>query len=49
MNDKGANPALDYAGLNGVTTPLVMAGYAAVAIAFAGSAAAFHAFSLRRN
>jgi hypothetical protein len=49
MNDKGANPALDYAGLNGVTTPLVMTGYAALAIAFAAGAAAFHAFSLRRS
>jgi len=48
MNDKGATPALDYAGLNGAATPFVVAAYAGMAIAFAASAAAFHAFTLRR-
>lgn len=49
MNDKGTNPVLDYAGLHGAITPLVMASYAALAIAFAAGAAAFHAFALRRS
>jgi len=49
MNDKGATPALDYAGLHGVATPFVIAIYAALAIAFAAAAAAFHALTLRRT
>jgi hypothetical protein len=49
MNDKGATAALDYAGLNGSATPLVVASYAAIAVAFVVSAAAFHAFTLRRS
>lgn len=49
MGDKGQSPALDFAGLFGKSTPLVVAAYAAVAIAFLTAAQLFHANDLRRR
>lgn len=46
VNDKGATPALDFAGFNGSATPLVTAVYALLAIGFIMAAQATHAMRL---
>lgn len=48
MSDKGATPALDFAGWNGTATPAVTLTYAAVAMALLAAAHLFHATELRR-
>lgn len=49
MNDKGAAPALDFAGFYGTATPFVIASYALGALAFLALAHAFHLTELRRR
>jgi hypothetical protein len=49
LNDKGASPALDFAGWFGKTTPAVSVAYAAVAVAFLTLAQLFHTWELRRK
>jgi hypothetical protein len=49
MSDKGATPALDFAGWNGTVTPPVTLAYAAIAIAFLAAAQLVHATRLRRT
>jgi hypothetical protein len=47
--DKGASPQLDFAGWYGTATPLVIAAYAALTLAFLALAHAFHRSELRRR
>jgi hypothetical protein len=49
LSDKGASPALDFAGWFGKATPAVTGAYALLAIALLGTAQLFHAWQLRRN
>ncbi|HEU4887511.1 MAG TPA: hypothetical protein VFV49_06475 [Thermoanaerobaculia bacterium] len=49
LSDKGASPALDFAGWFGKTTPAVSVAYAAIAIAFLTLAQLFHVWELRRK
>jgi hypothetical protein len=49
LNDKGASPALDFAGWFGKTTPSVTLAYAAIALAFLTLAQLFHVWELRRK
>ena len=49
LNDKGASPALDFAGWFGRTTPSVSAAYATIAIALLVLAQLFHVWDLRRK
>lgn len=49
LSDKGASPALDFAGWFGKTTPAVSLAYAAVAVAFLTLAQLFHVWELRRK
>jgi ABC-type multidrug transport system permease subunit len=49
LSDKGATPALDFAGWFGKTTPAVVAAYAAVTLALLAAAQVFHASDLRRR
>lgn len=49
LSDKGASPALDFAGWFGKTTPAVSVAYAAIAVAFLTLAQLFHAWELRRK
>jgi hypothetical protein len=48
MSDKGASPALDFAGFFGTTTVAVMLGYLAGAFGALAAAEGFHAVRLRR-
>jgi len=48
MSDKGASPALDFAGWNGTATPAVTLAYAAMAAAFLALAQLVHRNELRR-
>jgi len=47
--DKGASPALDFAGWFGTATPLVIAAYALIGVGFLTIAQLAHARELRRN
>ena len=47
--DKGATPALDFAGWFGTATPVVIAAYAASALALLVAAHVFHLIELRRR
>ncbi len=47
--DKGATPQLDFAGWYGTATPLIIATYAALAVALLALAHAFHTSELRRR
>lgn len=47
--DKGASPALDFAGWFGTATPVVIASYALLALAALAGAHAFHLRELRRR
>jgi len=49
VNSKGATPALDFAGFYGIATPMVIASYAAAALAFLVLAHAYHVSELRRR
>jgi hypothetical protein len=49
LSDKGASPALDFAGWFGKATPAVSGVYALLALAFLAVAQLFHAWQLRRN
>jgi len=48
INDKGATPALDFAGFTGSATPMVTAVYALIAIALIAAAQAAHVMRLQR-
>jgi hypothetical protein len=47
--DRGASPALDFAGWFGAATPAVIASYAAASLALIATAHAFHRLQLRRS
>ena len=47
VNDRGGNPALDFAGMYGTATPFVLAAYALVAVLFLATAEAYHRWELR--
>ncbi len=47
--DKGASPALDFAGWFGTATPVVIAAYALTALGFLTVAQLFHSHELRRS
>jgi hypothetical protein len=49
LSDKGASPALDFAGWFGKITPALSLSYALVAVGFLAVAELFHAWQLRRN
>jgi hypothetical protein len=49
LSDKGASPALDFAGWFGKSTPAVSVAYAAIAVAFLTLAQLFHVWELRRK
>ena len=49
INDKGASPALDFAGWFNKSTPTIAAAYAVGAIALLAAAQVFHAYDLRRR
>ena len=49
LSDKGASPALDFAGWFGKTTPSVSLAYALIALAFLTLAQLFHLWELRRK
>lgn len=49
LNDKGASPALDFAGWFGKATPSVTIAYATMALAFLTLAQLFHSWELRRK
>ena len=48
INDKGATPALDFAGFTGSATPMVTAVYALIAIAMIAAAQVAHVMRLQR-
>lgn len=47
MSDKGATPAMDFAGFHGVATPMITASYAALALTLLVGAQFYHAWQLR--
>jgi hypothetical protein len=49
LNDRGATPALDFAGFYGKATPPIIAAYAAIGIALLAVAQLVHALRLRRE
>lgn len=49
LSDKGASPALDFAGWFGRITPALSVAYAAIALAFLAIAQLYHSWELRRN
>jgi hypothetical protein len=49
VNDGGHQPALDFAGWNGIATPAVLAGYLTLSIVAIVMAELFHRADLRRN
>jgi len=49
LSDKGANPALDFGGWFGKSTPTVLASYAVVTLALLAATQVFHANDLRRS
>lgn len=49
INDKGATPALDFAGFYGKATPAISAAYAAIAVALLVVASAVYRWTVRRR